>query len=189
MSIDRAFTSIVCLAQSAASVDAGVAALVRHLARARELRECLREVDPAEDVASVRRQIEHLIHTEPPPSDLPAVYFGLFDTVDDDGTEMIGYYVAGAARYDVETSGVLGVSEDGPWWPERRYLNSSLLDAVKRAELIADEAGRDKARDILAYSGELGMAMLVSKFASEGLFGHARRIVGFDSGDVATLEA
>ena len=41
--------------------------------------------------------------------------------------------------------------------------------------------------ELLAYAGELGAAMIVSRFASEDLFVGLRRVVGFDSGDFAEL--
>jgi hypothetical protein len=37
----------------------------------------------------------------------------------------------------------------------------------------------------LSYAGQLGTALLVSKFASAGVFAGYRRVVGFDSGDFA----
>src|SRR5687768_261279 len=179
MGLDQTYSAVVRLARSAPTATDGLEALGRHLAKARELRRLLHGVDVDRDVASVRSQLKRLIKAEPPPSRMSGIYFGLFDTVDRKGSEGIGYYVAGAFR----RHGEWGTSEDGPWWPKRRYLRSAVLDAVKHAELVAAKAGRERAREVIAYAGQLGAAIVVSRFASEGLFGRTRRLVGFDSGD------
>jgi hypothetical protein len=187
MAIDRTFTAVVRLARSARDPVAGISALVRHLAKASELKPAIAEVDIQRDIASVRSQLETLVAAEPPPAGIVAVYFGLFDTSDDKGTECLGYYVAGTDEYDAD-AGAVAVSDESAWWPNGRYLTSDTLDAVKRAELAAKEAGRRQAREAIAYSGQLGAAMLVSRFASEGLFPGLQRVVGFDSGDIAPLD-
>lgn len=77
---------------------------------------------------------------------------------------------------------------DPVWWPEGRYLKSAALDAVKQVELAAAEAGDEAMRSLLSYAGQLGAALLVTKFASRGLFAGLPRVVGFDSGDLAVLD-
>jgi len=164
-----------------------MAELVRHPAEAPELGSAMADVDVRRDIASVRLQLESLVAAEPPPNGLVAIYFGLFDAADEDGAEHLGYNVAGTDEYDVE-AGCIAVSEESPWWPKGRYIASDTLEAIKRAELSAAKAGREKAREAIAYSGQLGAGMLVSRFASEGLFPSLRRVVGFDSGDLALLD-
>jgi hypothetical protein len=187
MDLARSFTAVVRLARSAREPVAGIAALLRHLAKAHELESAMADVDVVSDIASVRSQLESLVAAEPPPTGLVAVYFGLFDAVKEEGTECIGYYVAGTDAYDAD-SGSIAISDESSWWPNGRYLVSDTLDAIKRAELAAKEAGRHKAHEAIAYSGQLGAAMLVSRFASTGLFPGRRRLVGFDSGDIAPLD-
>lgn len=145
------------------------------------------DVDVVSDIASVRSQLEALVAAEPPPAGIVAVYFGLFDAVTNEGSECIGYYVAATDAYDAD-AGFIDISDESPWWPNGRYLVSETLAAIKRAEGAAKEAGRDKAREAIAYSGQLGAAMLVSRFASAGLYPGTRRVVGFDSGDIAPLD-
>lgn len=99
---------------------------------------------------------------------------------------MIGYYVAAVEGYDPNDPDTLC---EPAWWPEGRYLASDALGAVKAAELAAARAGDEDAREFLAYAGQIGVAMLVSKFASLGLFRSACCVVGFDSGDVTEVYA
>jgi hypothetical protein len=144
----------------------------------------LRSVDVQEDVRRIRRQLVELIEGEPPPKDLNAVYFGLFDTSDEEGAEGIGYYIAGVRRFDPED----GDSLCHPaWWPEGRYLSSSALDSIKDVELSFVASGEGEKRALLGYAGQLGAALLVSHFASKGLLPDLRRVVGFDSGDFAEI--
>lgn len=57
---------------------------------------------PAACVDSIRHQLVKLIEREPPPDSLNAIYFGLFDTPDEEGAVGIGYYIAGVTRFDPE---------------------------------------------------------------------------------------
>ena len=70
-----------------------------------------------------------------------------------------------------------------------RYLSSSSLDAMKSAEIAAVESQEDELSALLGYAGQLGAAMIVTRFASNGCFPGLKRVVGFDSGDFAQLRA
>ncbi len=126
-----------------------------------------------------------LLQAEPPQPDIQAVYFGLFDAEDDEGNEGIGYYVAGALAFEEDDPDSL---VNPAWWPEGRYLDSRALDTVKAAELAVREAGRHDDGDLLGYAGQLGAALLISRFASAGLFPGRQRVVGFDDGDLVKLD-
>jgi hypothetical protein len=144
----------------------------------------LAAVDIQADVEQVRRQLVELIQREPPPPDINALYFGLFDTIDDDGSRDIGYYVAGVEGFDPDTADTLC---DPLWWPDGRYLSSAALSCVKNAELASGTRGQREVERLLGYAGQLGAALLVSRFASVGVLPGLRRVVGFDSGDIAEL--
>lgn len=146
----------------------------------------LRTVDVQADLAQIQRQIERLVQSEPPPENLKAVYFGLFDTSDDDDNRGIGFYVSGVEAFDTND----GDSLCSPaWWPEGRYLSSASLDAIKAAELAAGSSEKTDLHSLLGYAGQLGAALIVVKFAAGIPFTGLKRVVGFDSGDFVELPA
>lgn len=146
----------------------------------------LRSVPIEADVQAVRAQLEKLIADEPPPRAVNAIYFGLFDCLDDSGHECIQYYVCGSDRYRVDEPDSLCRPA---WWPEGRYLASLALDAIKKTEQWALEKNFSyEFCSFLGYAAELGAAMLISRFASDGLFVGLPRLVGHDSGDVAEIK-
>jgi hypothetical protein len=135
-----------------------------------------------DDVRRVREQLTSLLAKEPPDFPVAALYFGLFDAAGERGGEEIGFYVAGVDRYDPNGPDCLC---NPTWWPEGRYLASDALAEVKLAELSA--SGKERA--FIGYAGQLGVALVVAKFASVNLLSAAIRVVGFDSGDFAELAA
>lgn len=144
----------------------------------------LANIDVREDVGEVRRQLEDLLKAEPPPGDLNAFYFGLFDGLSDNGAEAIGYYIAGVKGYDSRDDDTL---RNPAWWPEGRHLGSVTLDAIKESELFAGTSQHPDRRAFLGYAGQLGAALIVSRFASAGLFPGRHRLVGFASGDFVEI--
>ncbi|MEM6676044.1 MAG: hypothetical protein AAF726_24555 [Planctomycetota bacterium] len=144
----------------------------------------IREVDLLSDVLSVRDQLSVLLESEPPPSAIEALYFGLFDAVSENDVEEIGYYVAGIERFDPADGESLC---DPAWWPDGRYLVSSALQAVKSAELNAAAADQLSESEFLAYAGQLGAGLIVTRFSIRGLDDGRAVVVGFDSGDFATI--
>ena len=102
----------------------------------------------------------------------------------DDGQQGIGYYVAGVKGFDPSNDDTLC----GPaWWPKGRYFVSEALDVVKELENEADELEL-KAGEFLGYAGQLGAALIVSRFAASGLEKGRQIVVGFDSGDYAVVK-
>ncbi len=133
------------------------------------------------DVANVASQLDALVANEPPSSDIDTFWFGLFDALNDAGDETIGYYVAGVSGFDPKDHDTLC---DPAWWPEGRYLSSEALSAIKTAELAAEDS---EVKMFLCYAGQLGAAILVSRFAIRGVQGDRRVVVGFDSGDLTEV--
>ena len=185
MDLESTFSDVVSLAQAADSPGAGWVSLVRYLEdRSGESLPQLAVVDIERDVENVRRRLQELISSEPPPNDLNAVYFGLFDALDDDGAEVMGYYIAGVKDFDPMDGDSLC---DPAWWPEGRYLESAVLSLIKNAELSAKANGQTELRALLSYAGRLGGGLLISKFAAAGLFPGHHCVVGFDEGDFAEI--
>lgn len=174
------------VADSAANAQSGWESLIGALARCcvPDTVSKLRRVDIESDVASVGQQLAKLFQQDPPPADIDAFWFGLFDGFDEDGSECIGYYVAGVRGFDPH-------DEDSvcspAWSPEEGYLVSSALAAIKQAELDASRRDADDERDWLGYAGQLGAALLVSRFAAAELASERQLVVGFDSGDYVVV--
>lgn len=173
---------------SAASAQSGweslIGALATHCVPATVSQ--LRRIDIESDVASVGQQLAEIFRQDPPPDDIDAFWFGLFDGFDEDGSERIGYYVAGVRGFDPD-------DEDSvcfpAWSPDEGYLASSALAAIKEAELDASRRDADDERDWIGYAGQLGAALLVSRFAAAELAGERQLVVGFDSGDRVVVGA
>lgn len=184
MKLRDAFPEVVQIANQAQDPGLGLRTLASRIDPRSRFLGAVASLDIAADIVSVRSQLQALIRDEPPPNTIKAIWFGLFDSSDEDDEESIGYYASGVERYDPDDSDSLC---DPKWWPEGRYLESVVLHEVKRAEVAALEAEADVVAELIAYAGQLGAAMLVSRFASAGLFPGCPRIVGFDSGDTAEL--
>jgi len=90
MDLASTFADVLRIAQTATDPVAGWDSLWRYLERG--LGNPLPPTTVAfdEDIRAVQAQLEALVKAEPPPLNLNAVYFGLFDAVDDRGVEQIG---------------------------------------------------------------------------------------------------
>jgi hypothetical protein len=185
MDLAMAFNETLQIINSASDAESGWKSLYGYLSRkvGNPLPD-LASVQIARDIEDVHSQIEQLMQSHPLPSNADAIYFGLFDTVNDAGIEGIGYYIAGVSGFDPDDGDSLC---DPIWWPEGRYLSSTTLDSVKKAEVAANTLGDKNTERFLGYAGQLGTALLISRFASANLAGKFRRVVGFDSGDFAEL--
>jgi len=176
------------LGSSATSAQSGwerlVSALADHCAASTVTK--LREIDIEDDVASVSQQLNQLVRQDPPPDGIDAFWFGLFDALDEDGAECIGYYVAGFRGFDADDEDSLCSPS---WSPECGYLASSVLAAIKQAEIDAGRRGAESEQSCLGYAGLLGAALLVSRFGAAALAGARSVVVGFDSGDHVVVGA
>jgi hypothetical protein len=135
-----------------------------------------------DDVQRFREQLFSVLAKEPPIFPIEAVYFGLLDLEGKRGVEEFGLYVAGVDRFDPKAPDCMCYAA---WWQEGRYLVSDALAQAKGAELAA--SGKERA--FIGYAAQLGVALVLAKFASARLMPGAIRVVGFDSGDFAELAA
>jgi hypothetical protein len=85
MDVAESFHEVVRIAQSADEPLAAWHVLTKYLQQSSrvDLTE-LAAVDLRADVEQVQLQLIELIQQEPPPRDINALYFGLFDTIDED---------------------------------------------------------------------------------------------------------
>jgi hypothetical protein len=166
MDMPQAFGAVCEIANAAGDARSGWVDLIGLLSTdcGAEVKEALAAVDIDADVGSVRQQVSRLMKEEPPSVHIDALWFGLFDTCEADDVDGIGYYVAGIAGFDAEAPD----SRCCPvWWPEGRYLTSEALSMVKRLEVLAGQRPDRHAQQFLAYAGQLGAALLVSRFATQ----------------------
>lgn len=98
MDVAESFHEVVRIAQSADEPLAAWHVLTKYLQQSSkvDLAE-LADVDIRADVEQVQLQLIELIQQEPPPRDINALYFGLFDTIDEDDDRGRTYRV-GAPR-------------------------------------------------------------------------------------------
>lgn len=186
--LESSFYHVCALVNSTPNARDGWRSLASYLAAevGAHVAESLQAVSIDRDVAAVRSQIESAALRDPLPDGIDALWFGLFDTRDDDGAEQAGYYIAGIRGFDPEDPD----SRCSPaWWPEGRYLECEALATIKTLELDARARGDEAASSFLGYAGQLGAALLVSRFAARALAGQRQVVVGFDSGDYATVVA
>ncbi len=188
MDFESSFDHVCALVNAAPTAQAGWLALASFLASevGSGVLEALHAVAIDMDIASVQSQVESAMRRDPLPDGIDALWFGLFDACDDEGAEFIGYYIAGIRGFDPEDPD----SRSSPaWWPGERYLECEALSTIKRLEIDARAHGDSAASSFLGYAGQLGTALLVSRFASKSLAGQRQIVVGFDSGDYAVVGA
>src|SRR5262245_38450578 len=120
MDLAKSFHRVIEIAEGATTVDDAWASLVKYLHASLQAprKTSFASVPIDQDVATVRASLKRLLRDEPPLKTIDAFYFGLFDAVDDSGTETIGYYVAGIAGFDPDDADTLC---DPAWWPDGRY--------------------------------------------------------------------
>ena len=184
--LEESFHQVLAIAAGCKDAYTGMTELIAYLSWVTgDFVAPLKAVDVGDDVVDVSAQLRELALDQPPPETLNAFYFGLFDTIDEAGVERIGYYVAGVDHYTPENPGSMCAPV---WRPEGCYLTSRSLDAIKAAELAAAEADRPDTKNFLGYAGQLGVALIVTRFSAAGLGRTLRCVVGFDSGDVAEID-
>jgi hypothetical protein len=134
----------------------------------------LRGVDIHSDIESTRQQVASIVATAPIPPGIDAFYFGLFDaaSVETPKTMFTGFYLSGVSGYD---PGDLDSLVEPIYFPDERFLGSSVLDAVR------DTTWEDNTRlfEILT----LGTAGLLAMRSARCL-PPATIVVGFDEGDL-----
>jgi hypothetical protein len=152
------------------------------------------DLDYTADSARLAAWLTDVLGKEPPPRDVTAFWFGLFNPVDEAGAATADLYLAGSNRYEPR-------GDDPDWavdpvyFPRGRYSRSTVTRAIHRAAYAPGGPGSDAEYTLcLGYAG-LSVAALAKAVPRTVLLGGAPRrdlFVGFDDGDallVATLRA
>ena len=125
-----------------------------------------------------------------PPVDVRAFWFGLFQAELDGGEATYLLYIAGSSEYDSDDE-TADWACDPDYFPENRYIRSSVLDGIYRFL-----QGRDEETKLLGeYLLLIGYAGLVLRDILPAVNPHlllgsaASRVVavGYDDGDFITL--
>jgi hypothetical protein len=151
----------------------------------------LEQLDYTADVCSLDIWLEEVLKTTPPPSNIKAFWFGLFNPIKDDGQPTSGLYVSGSTTFDPKGYSIeLAVWSDDSYLPEGRYAQSAVLDAIYTSTAAS------KIAQFAEYTLCWGYACLVvnllrKKINRRLLNGNmkARGIAaGFDSGDYLIVQ-
>jgi len=138
-------------------------------------------LDVSAESDAIVKQVVEILGKEPPPPDLTFVYFGLFDLLE--GTDQqpsAGYYMAGGSANDPAQALAVG---DLSYFPDHRFLQSSLLDQIKEVGRQA----RDTQTSVLDYAVMLGAAATLAKAVACRLGFNVPVFSGFDSGDFVQI--
>lgn len=145
----------------------------------------LKGFDIESDVNGIGNELRGLEMTEPYPKVINAIYFGIFDSINESGEEVTLFYVAGIRDFDPEDPDSLC---DPFWWPEERYLSNRVLGKIKEEERIAHKSGDESLRGLLGYTGQIGAAVILATFGANALYPGLTLVVGFDEGDFLVVE-
>ena len=137
------------------------------------------DLDIHADAEKITEQVHKIITEYPIPKALTFLYFGLFDR-DLLGHESVGFYISGGTS-DNPKEALTNGSLD--YFPERRFIHSVVLDAIKHEELKKAEP-----KEVFSYALVFGAAAILSKEVSKLLCLKTSVYVGFDSGDYSLIQ-
>lgn len=132
------------------------------------------ELNVEEDVEQLNIWLQQVLAKEPPPDNIKAYWFGLFNPVLENGEVTCGLYVSGSTQFDSSTSDWACRDEDS-YLPEGRYANSQILRQIY--SLVADTK--------VALAGEYVLCLGYACLAVKHIFNNSLKpvVVGFDAGD------
>ena len=181
MDIDKltdAFHRIVASVLSEDDLDCCWAAILRITGQAEN--RTLAKADIHADVKSVSVQLTRAIQSDPIPSTVKLLWFGLFDERQGE-KELAGYYFVGwMNETQIQDGGT------APYSPAGRYITSTLLNTIKDESCKFSE--RDDQFAVLDYAVMFGAAAALSKFSAQISCIQLPIYVGFDSGDFACVK-
>jgi hypothetical protein len=150
----------------------------------------LKELDFTDDLSYLQNWLKEVLLTEPPPRDIQAFWFGLFNPILEDGQPTCDLYISGSVDFDPE-------DETGDWacWtetsyiPEQKYAKSKVLTQIYRTVSQIKHKSMGEYVLCLGYAS-LAIVEICRRIDNHLLLGDssARALaVGFDSGDFVLL--
>lgn len=147
----------------------------------------LRKLDFEKDADNLTRWLKRLVKSEPPPTSINGLWFGLHNPELPDGAPTCQMYVGGSGAFDPRSNSNEWVCELS-WMPKGRYSKSQILtDLYRPVEAIM--------KNQVSYLGEAFLchgylALVVSNWCNgpmrAALLGNApvrAVVIGHDSGD------
>jgi hypothetical protein len=146
----------------------------------------LRRLDYGADAEQMAMWLTNLLKTEPPPSQINGLWFGLFNPVVKDGEASCQMYLSGSESYETDPE---DWACDTSYFPKGRYPYSVIMDQIYRITNSSHEGDVSYLGDAFLCLGYA--ALLVSNWchgpSAAQLLGDAplRAVAtGHDSGDI-----
>lgn len=143
---------------------------------------------PYEDLTPLNKWIEMPFRFDPPLEPVRGLWFGLFNPIRGT-TPTADVYVSGSKCFDADDA-CCEWACDTVWWPENRYAESALLDAIYKIAYRPGGLKNDAEYPLCLGYGAFAIRSLLNRIASKLILesvGPVGVAVGFDSGDCLRL--
>lgn len=183
--IAKAHDKVAAVVSSKVGVDDGMALLIDYCAENEPWLgwDVLRKLAFARDQQCLKQWLDQLLTHEPPPHEINAFWFGLFNPVIN-GKATCGLYLAGTETFDRNDEDFEWAC-DPAWFPNVRYAESQVLDGISQQLNTANSTVSSYEYVLcLGYAGlvvnHLAATLPLSKWLGEK---SSRAVaIGFDSG-------
>lgn len=183
--IVQAHDTVAAVLSTPIAVDDGMSLLIDYCAEHEPWQgwDVLRKLEFESDQLNLKRWLEDLLTQEPPPDDVNAFWFGLFNPVIK-GKSTCGLYAAGTKTFDREDEDFEWAC-DPAWLPDGRYAKSQILnDIYQRVNKAKDSVSSYQYVLCLGYAGLVLNQLATTLPLSTWLGKESSRAlaIGFDSG-------
>jgi hypothetical protein len=130
--IAQAHDKVAAVVSSRVGVDDGMSLLIDYCAENEPWHgwNVLRKLEFASDQQNLKQWLDQLLTHEPPPHEIKAFWFGLFNPVIN-GKSTCGLYLAGTETFDGNDEDFEWAC-DPAWFPSERYAESQVLDGISQ---------------------------------------------------------
>jgi hypothetical protein len=149
----------------------------------------LRGLDYEADVVALRSWLEHLFTEEPPPPNVKAFWFGLYQSEDEEGPTYVLYLSGSVEDYTPDSLDWASWTEE-TYLPEGRYADSRILQAMFRTVQAEPDAVLLAEYMLCLGYACLAIPAIFTSLAPELVLGKAESrtvVIGFDEGDSVWL--
>lgn len=183
--IVQAHDKVAAVVSSKVGIDEGMSLLIDYCAENEPWRgwNVLRKLEFASDQQKLKQWLDLLLTHEPPPHEIKAFWFGLFNPVIN-GQSTCGLYLAGTETFDRKDEDFEWAC-DPVWFPDGRYAESKILDDIyQRIKSAKDAVSSYEYVLCFGYAGlvvsHLAATLPLNKWLGEK---SSRALaIGFDSG-------